>query len=220
MLRISVQPFSSFLCASVLQLPFWSLLRPSVMPPAAVICLLINHLPSSAFSPFSTGFCRFCNFHTSRSPIFHTSLSPFFFINSCAFSYCLSFLLPDESSVRNVVHSTVCCSTVCCSLNYYSSILSSYINAGISSVLRTSVQPFSSFLRSSVLSPSAATSHSVQPPTFVRFLTFLHWLLSLLYFSQFAVTYFSYFAGTYFFSINSCAFSYCLSFLLPNEASG
>ena len=60
---------------------------------------------------------------------------------------------------------------------------------------------------------------SVQPPTFVRFLTFLYWLLSLLYFSHFAVTYFSYFAFTFFF-INSCAFSYCLSFLLPDEASG
>ena len=62
-------------------------------------------------------------FHTSLSPIFHTSLSPFFFINSCAFSYCLSFLLPDEASWGNVVNSTVCCSTVSCSLNYYTSIL-------------------------------------------------------------------------------------------------
>ena len=46
-----------------------------------------------------------------------------YFINSCAFSYCLSFLLPDKASVRRVVNSTVCCSTVCCSLNYYMSIL-------------------------------------------------------------------------------------------------
>ena len=34
---------------------------------------------------------------------------------------------------------------------------SSYINAGTSSVLRTSVQPFSSFLCASVLPPAAAT---------------------------------------------------------------
>ena len=47
----------------------------------------------------------------------------FFFINSCAFSYYLSFLLPDEASGRNVVNSTACRSTVCCSLNYYTSIL-------------------------------------------------------------------------------------------------
>ena len=47
----------------------------------------------------------------------------FFFINSCAFSYCLWFVLPDEASGRNVVNSTFCCSTVCCSLKYYTSIL-------------------------------------------------------------------------------------------------
>ena len=81
------------------------------------------------------------------------------------------------------------------------------------------MQPFSSFLRAWVLPPAAATLPSVQPPTFVRFLTFLYWLLSLLYFSQFAVTYFSYFAFTFFF-INSCAFSYCLSFFLLDETSG
>ena len=87
------------------------------------LCFLFNHLRSSTFSPFSTGFCHFCIFHPSRSPLFHTSRSPFFFINSCALSYCLSFLLPDEASERKVVISTVCCSTVCSSLNYYTSIL-------------------------------------------------------------------------------------------------
>ena len=77
------------------------------------LCLLLNHLRSSAFSPFSTGFCHFRNFHTSLSPIFHTSRSPFLFsINACDFSSCLSFLLPDEASGRNVVNSTVCCSTL------------------------------------------------------------------------------------------------------------
>ena len=75
------------------------------------LCLLFKHLRSSAFSPFSTAFCHFYIFHTSLSPIFDTSLSLFFSINSCAFWYCVSFLLPDEASVRNVVNSTVCCST-------------------------------------------------------------------------------------------------------------
>ena len=75
---------------------------------------------------------------------------------------------------------------------------SSYKNALTSSLLRTSVQQFSSFLRAMVLPPAAATLPSVQPLTFVRFLTFLYWLLSLLYFSHFAVTYFSYFAVTFF----------------------
>ena len=36
--------------------------------------VMFNHLRSSAFSPFSSGFCHFPNFHTSRSPILHTSL--------------------------------------------------------------------------------------------------------------------------------------------------
>ena len=86
------------------------------------LSLLFNHLRSSAFSSFSTGFCHFWIFHTSMSPIFHISLSHFFLINSIIFSYCLSFLLPDEASGRNVVKSTVSCSTLCCSLNYYTSI--------------------------------------------------------------------------------------------------
>ena len=87
-------------------------------------------------------------------------------------------------------------------------------------MLRTSVQPFSSFLRASVLPPVAATFPSFQPPTVVRFLTFLCRLFSLLYCSHFTVTYFSYFAVTHFFFINSCALSYCLSLFLPDEASG
>ena len=82
------------------------------------LCLLLNHLRSSAFSPFSTGFCHFLIFHTTLSPIFHTSLSPFFFINSCSFSHYLSFLLPEQTCGRNVVHSIASWSTVFCSLNY------------------------------------------------------------------------------------------------------
>ena len=42
------------------------------------LCLLLDHLRSSAFSPFSTGSVHFCIFHNSLSPIFHTLLSPFF----------------------------------------------------------------------------------------------------------------------------------------------
>ena len=85
--------------------------------------------------------------------------------------------------------------------------------------MRNSVQPGTSFLRASVLPPTADTLPSVQQPTFVRYFTFLYWLLSLLYFSQFAVSYFSYFAVTLFFFINSCGFSYSFSFFLPDEAS-
>ena len=105
-----MQPLSSFLPAPVLL-------------SAALTLLLLKHLRSSAFSTFFTGFCHFRIFHTSISAIFHTSLSPFVFINSCAFSYYLSFLLPDEACGWNVVNSTVCCSSVCCSLNYHTSIL-------------------------------------------------------------------------------------------------
>ena len=86
-------------------------------------CLLFNHLRSSAFSPFSTGFCHFCIFQLHCHPFFILRCQLFFFINSYASSYCLSFLLPDETYGQNVVNSTVCCSTVCCSLNYYTSIL-------------------------------------------------------------------------------------------------
>ena len=74
---------------------------------------------------------------------------------------------------------------------YFSSYINAYINAGTSCLLRTSVQAFSSFLRASVLPPAAANLPSVQPPTIVRFVTFLSWLLSLLYFSHFAVTFLS-----------------------------
>ena len=81
------------------------------------------------------------------------------------------------------------------------------------------MQPFSSLLRASVLPPAAATLPSVQPPTFVRFLTFLYWLLSIVYFSLFAVTYFFILRCHLFSFIISRAFSYCLSFLLPDEAS-
>ena len=75
---------------------------------------------------------------------------------------------------------------------------SAYIKAGTSSLLRTSMQPFSSSRRASVLPLAAATLHSVQPPTFVRFLNLLYYLLSLSYFSHYAVAYFSNLAVTFF----------------------
>ena len=71
---------------------------------------LLSHLSHLAFFTFV--------FLTLRCHLFFIFLCQlFFFINSCASSYCLSFLLPDEASGRNVVISTVCCSTVCCALN-------------------------------------------------------------------------------------------------------
>ena len=76
----------------------------------------LSHLSLLAFATFVFFTIR-C--HLFFIPRFHL----FFFITSCAFSYCLSFLLRDEASWRNVVNSTVCCSTVCCSLNYRTSIL-------------------------------------------------------------------------------------------------
>ena len=143
----------------------------------------LSHLSLLAFVTFV--------FFTLRCRLFFILRRRFFpFINSCAFSYCLSFLLPDEASGRNVVNSTVFCSTVCCSLIYYTSILLVLHQCRNCSLLRTSVEPFSSLVRPSVLPPAAETLSSVQPPTFVRFLTFLYWLLSLLNFSQFAVAYF------------------------------
>ena len=86
-------------------------------------CLLVSQLRSTAFSPFSTGFCHlyiFAHFAVTCSSYLRCQI--FLFINSCPFSYYLSFLLPDEASGRNVVNSAVCSSTVC-SLNYYTSIL-------------------------------------------------------------------------------------------------
>ena len=70
------------------------------------LCLVGNHLRSSAFSPFFTCFFVTFVFFTLRCHLF-------LFIKSCALHYYLSFLLPDEACGRNVVNSTVCCS-----LNY------------------------------------------------------------------------------------------------------
>ena len=78
---------------------------------AASSCCNIGFCSTTYVRPLShlslPAFVTFFNFHTSLSPIFHSSLSPFFFINSCAFSYCLSFLFANEASGRNVVNSSV-----------------------------------------------------------------------------------------------------------------
>ena len=88
------------------------------------LCLLFNHLLSSAFLPLSTGFVTFVFFTLRCHLFFILRCHLIFFINSCAFSFCLSFPLHAAASGRNVVNSTVSGSTVCCSLNYYTSILS------------------------------------------------------------------------------------------------
>ena len=183
------------------------------------LCLLFNHLRSSAFSPFSTGFCHFCIFHTSRSPIFHTSLSAFFFLKSRAFSYCLSFLLPDETSGRNVVNSTVCCCTVCGSLNFYTSILfllRIYRNFFCVTHFRAALLVFSARFRAA----SCRCNFAFCSTTYVRTLSHLS-LLAFVTFVFFTLHFHPFFIlrSHLFFFINSCALSYCLSFLLPDEAS-
>ena len=96
--------------------------------------LLIKLVRSLVFSELFGAASCCCNFAfcstTYVRPLCHLSLLAFvtfvfftfrchlfFFINSCAFSYCLSLVLPDEAYGRNVVNSTVCSSTVFCSLN-------------------------------------------------------------------------------------------------------
>ena len=137
-------------------------------------------------------------FHTSLSAIFHTSLSPFFFISSCAFLYYLSFLLPDEVCGRNVVNSTVCWCSVYCSLNSCTSIL--FVLHKCRNLF--SVAPFGAVIVVFSACVRAAfccsTLPSVEAPMFVRFLAFLYCVLSLSFFSHFAVCYFSYFAFTFF----------------------
>ena len=181
MLRPLVQPFSSF-CAL-----WWCLLLPQ-------LCLLFNHLRSSSFSPFSTGFCHFRIFHTSLSPIFHTSLSPIFLRKLMRFLI-LSFISFTWWNLWAKRRKFYCLFFYRLLLIIIRQYFSAYINAGTSSLSPPWVQRFSSFLRPSVLPPAAATLPSVQPPTFVGF---LYWLLSLLYFSHFAITYLSYFVVTCF----------------------
>ena len=183
-MQTSLKPISSFLRAPVL--PDAAATLPSVQPPTFFRFLTFLHWILSLLY-----------FHTPLSLIFHTSLSPFFFINSCAFSYCLSFLLPDEASGPNVVNSTFCCSTVCCSLNYYTSILF---------VLHKCLNFFSvAHFGAAILvffalfgAASCCCNFAFCSTTYVRPLSHLSLLAFVTFvFSHFAVTYFSYFAVTF-----------------------
>ena len=185
------------------------------------LCLLLKHLRSSAFSPFFTGFCHFRIFHTSLSAIFHTPLSPFFLHkNSCAFSYYLSFFLPDEACGRNVVNSTVCCSSVCCSLNCYTSILfvlHKCQNFFSGSHFGAAIVVFSACFGAAFCCLKFTSCWS----TYVRPLSHLS-LLGFVIFGFFTLRCLLFFSLRchLFFFIKSCAFSYYLSFLLPDEACG
>ena len=185
LLRTSVKSFSS-------------LLRASVLPPAAAnftFCSTtyvrpLSHLSHLAFVTFV--------FLTIPCHLFVILLCHlFFFINSSAVSYCLSFLLRDEASGRNVVNSTFCYSTVCCSLKSHRSIL--FVLHKSRNFL--SVANFSAAIvvfPSRIGAASCCCNFAFCSTTYVRPLSpLLYWLLSLLYFSHFAVTYISYFAVTF-----------------------
>ena len=58
--------------------------------------------------------------------------------------------------------------------------------------------------------PAAWSLPSVEAPSFVRFLTYLYCVLSLSYFSHFAVSYFSYSAVTFFFLHKLICFLMCI----------
>ena len=85
------------------------------------------------------------------------------------------------------------------------------MNAVTFSLLATSMQPFSSSLRASMLPSTASTLPSVQPPTFVRFLFFYCFFVTFVFFIL---------RCHLLFFITSCAFSYYLSLFLLDEASG
>ena len=179
-----------------------------------LLSLVWDHLCFSlSCLSFSNSCCIFCYVWSSSSSIVFFTLRClqffifpchlFFFINPCVFSYYISFLLPDEAFWRNVVNSTVCCpsvccSSVCCSLNYYTAILSVIHKCGIFFSVAHFCAANVVFLRASMLSSAASTLPSVEAPTFVLFLIFFYWVLSLSYFSHFAVSYFTYFAVTFF----------------------
>ena len=141
----------------------------------------------------------------------------FFFINSCGFSV---FHLPDEASGQNVVNSTFCCSTVCCSLNYYTSILfvlHKYRNFLSVANFGAAILVFSARFAAA----SCCSNFVFCSTTYVRPLSRLSLLpfVSFVFFTLRCHLFFILRCHLFFF-INSCAFSYCLSFLSPDEASG
>ena len=108
LLPSTVLPFSSFRHASVLPSTASTLRIASVQPPTFVRFLTF----------LDCGFVTFVFFTLRCHLFFILRCHLFFFINSCAFSYYLSFLLPNQVSGRNVFNSTALCSTICRSLNY------------------------------------------------------------------------------------------------------
>ena len=91
------------------------------------------------------------------------------------------------------------------------------MNTGTSSLLRISVQPFSSFLRASLVPSTASTLPSFETPAFVGFLTFLYWVLSLFFIHTSLSALFHISLSTFFF-INRSVFTFWLPFLLPKKA--
>ena len=158
-----------------------------------------TNLRSYAFSPFSTFFCHFCIFTLRCHPyfilrchlFFILRCHLFFFINSCSFSYCLSFLLPDGASGRHVVNSTVCCSTVFCSLDYYTSILFVQ-NKCLNFFSVSHFFPAILVLSARFGAPSCCCNFAFCSTTYVRPLCNLSLLAFVTFvFSHFAVTHFS-----------------------------
>ena len=144
----------------------------------------------------------------------------FSFINSCAFSYCFSFFFSDESSRRNVVNSSVYSSTVCRSLNYYTSILFVQHKCWKFSCVAhfgAAILVFSARFGAAF----CCCNFAFFPTTYVRSLSHLSFLafVPFLFFTLRCHLFFILLCHLSIF-ISSCAFSYCLSFFLPDEASG
>ena len=184
------------------------------------LCLLFNnyvrplsHLSLLAFVTFVFFTLRFRLFFILRCHLL-------IFINSCAFSYCLSFLLPDEASGRKVVNSPVCCFSGCCSLKYYPStifVLHKCRNFLSVAHFSAAILVFSARFGAS----TCCCNFAFCSTTYVRLLSRLS-LLAFVTFVFFTIRCHQFFILRchLFFFINSCAFSHCLSFLLPDEASG
>ena len=166
------------------------------------------------------GFVTFV-FFTPRCQLFFIfRCHLFLFINSCAFSNYLSFLLPDEECWRNVVNSTVRCCSVCFSLHYYTSILfvlHKFRNFFSVAQFRAGILVFSARFGDAFCCFNFAFCWStyVRPLChlyFLDFVTFVFFTLRSQLFFIFRCNLFSF--------INSCVFSYYLSFLLPDKACG
>ena len=152
-------------------------MRASLLPPAAATLPSVqppkvrplSHLSLLAFVTF-VFFTLRCHLFSYLAVTFFSSsthtLSHIFF----HFSYLMK---PDGGTVLILLSVVLPFVALKIILRQY---FSCYINAGTSSLLRTSVHPFSSFLRASA-PPDAVTLPSVKPPTFVCFLTFLYCLL-------------------------------------------